>query len=159
MRGVVVTDLVVSLVLGGALFATAMFIKRRMENNALDQRLAAILFEARNKLPDDALASLTSTLAEIREVGQLAALQGQGVQHNAREMKRAAIHTVASFLEIERMLPTPQPEKVPASSATAAQPLAAQSELSIFHSKPSDTIAQRSADLRQRIAAAQNATR
>lgn len=100
--------LLVSLILGGAAFASFLWLKRKWQDEALNAELIAIYQRAKSELPADDLLRLDSQIEEIGRLTSQAALEGVSHREASRAGKRAAIQQVAAFLEIERMFPQPQ---------------------------------------------------
>ena len=94
---------VLGVVAVAAVVWVVVWFKDQQTDQALDLAFTTIHAEARTKLPPEDLEALTQQLREILDITRVQAARGLPPKQARRMAKRAAIQTMASAIEIDRM--------------------------------------------------------
>ncbi|MDO8799422.1 hypothetical protein [Phenylobacterium sp.] len=103
-------------VIGAAVVAAVVWVfvwfKNQQNDQALDLALMSIHAEARMKLSPEDMSRLTQQLHELAAITHAQAATGVPAKQASRMGKQAAIQSIASAIEIERMFSSKAPEAV-----------------------------------------------
>lgn len=102
VRGVCVGFVLGAAVVAAVVWAVLWF-KDQQTDQTLDLAFSTIHAEAKAKLPPEDLETLTQQLREILEITHAQAARGLPAKQARRMAMRAAIQTIASAIEIDRM--------------------------------------------------------